>query len=252
MRRLLMWLRCRSTRRRLGAYCDGELTPSQGERVRDHLAGCAGCAAERRAIEQAAHAAARVRDVHVPRPALGWEDLCARLGGPVPARAPSAHVPVLVPITAAAAFALALGFGFIAGRHIPATPPANSIATQTGGGSSAPPLPAPPVRPAPPAGSGAGGSALRARHLPANARRPARVNRPKPRALRRAPVRRPHVEMVRREAPPAPPAVPCRDGEKTLVRYYVLPALTVGEPKEDEEFVLRQVSPEAAPVKLSL
>lgn len=42
---------CWLTRRRLGAYQDGELRPAARAKVERHLAGCAGCGAERAALD---------------------------------------------------------------------------------------------------------------------------------------------------------------------------------------------------------
>jgi anti-sigma factor RsiW len=56
---------CWLTRRRLGAYQDGELSPGARARVEGHVAGCAGCADELRALERL-HAALAVPPPEVP------------------------------------------------------------------------------------------------------------------------------------------------------------------------------------------
>jgi anti-sigma factor RsiW len=61
---------CWLTRRRLGAYQDGELPPGARARVEGHVAGCAGCAGELRALEQL-HAALAVSPPEVP--AAVWD-----------------------------------------------------------------------------------------------------------------------------------------------------------------------------------
>ncbi len=44
---------CRSVHRNLVAWCDGELSPRQARRVRDHLATCAACAGEAERVRTA-------------------------------------------------------------------------------------------------------------------------------------------------------------------------------------------------------
>jgi anti-sigma factor RsiW len=82
MRNPLCWL----VRRRLDAYQDGELSPAARARTAGHLARCAGCAGEVRALEKLARALA----VEAPEPAEAvwdafWPQVRARMATAGPA-----------------------------------------------------------------------------------------------------------------------------------------------------------------------
>ncbi|MCU0724292.1 MAG: zf-HC2 domain-containing protein [Planctomycetes bacterium] len=104
---------CGHIRRELTAFVDGELTEAEARPVREHLATCAACAAESRALERTGDA---LRAWKLPSMRIGL----ARLFAPPRARGRLLRFAAAL---AAACLLLAVGIAFFVSESGTATPP---------------------------------------------------------------------------------------------------------------------------------
>jgi hypothetical protein len=110
-------MNCETAQQQLGAYLDGELAVDEQGRLREHIARCAGCAAELKDLRELVERVPRTAEVKAP--AGLWDSIEQRLDSRPRGRLGRVLAPWLRrPFAAAASIALLIGAGVLAGAWL--------------------------------------------------------------------------------------------------------------------------------------